>query len=88
MAKTPLEIKSLARAHTATAIKTLHGIMTRSTSDQAKVAAAKELLDRGWGKAEFKGELEHTVRNVVRVPEKALDSEEWQQQHAQQMTFQ
>lgn len=52
MAKTPIEIKSLARAHTDAAIKTLVGIMNQpNASEAARVAAVKELLDRGWGKA-------------------------------------
>lgn len=51
MAKTPTEIRSLARAHTETALNALVGIINNSTSDQAKVAAANSLLDRGWGKA-------------------------------------
>lgn len=50
MAKTPTEIRSLARAHTDKAINCLVGVMENSTSDPAKVAAATALLDRGWGK--------------------------------------
>lgn len=51
MAKTPTEIKSLARAHTETAINTLAGIMQQdSVSPAARVSAAIALLDRGWGK--------------------------------------
>lgn len=51
MAKTPTEIRSLARAHTEAAINCLVGVMENSTSDPAKVAAANSLMDRGWGKA-------------------------------------
>ena len=51
MAKTPTEIRSLARSHTESALNCLVGIMENSTSDPAKVAAANSLLDRGWGKA-------------------------------------
>src|SRR5215472_8220202 len=44
-------IESLARSYTDTAIKTLAGIMMEQTSPpMARVAAAKVLLDRGWGK--------------------------------------
>lgn len=50
MAKTPTEIRSLARSHTQKALNCLVGIMENSTSDPAKVAAANSLLDRGWGK--------------------------------------
>ena len=46
------DLRQLARTHTATAVKTLVGIM-RSPKAQgsARIAAANSLLDRGWGKA-------------------------------------
>lgn len=51
MAKTPTDIRSLARAHTATALKTLAGIMEQSDAPPAaRVSAATALLDRGWGR--------------------------------------
>lgn len=51
MAKTPTDIRSLARSHTETAIKTLAGIMQQDDAPPAaRVAAANSLLDRGWGK--------------------------------------
>jgi hypothetical protein len=44
-------IESLARSYTRTAIKTLAGIMMEpNCPPMARVAAAKVLLDRGWGK--------------------------------------
>jgi hypothetical protein len=44
-------IESLARSYTDTAIKTLTGIMMQpNCPPMARVAAAKVLLDRGWGK--------------------------------------
>jgi len=44
-------IASLARSFTHTAIKTLAGIMMEQTSPpMARIAAAKLLLDRGWGR--------------------------------------
>lgn len=52
MAKAPIEIRSLARSHTASAIKTLAGIMNEKKAPAAaRVSAAQALLDRGWGKA-------------------------------------
>jgi len=52
MAKAPAEIKSLARAHTDAAIKTLVGVMNQNEAPPAaRVQAANSLLDRGWGKA-------------------------------------
>ena len=51
MAKTPLEIASLARMHTKKAVKTLAAIMNEPRAPYAaRVAAAEALLDRGWGK--------------------------------------
>jgi hypothetical protein len=84
MAKTPVEISSLARSHSPGAIKVLAGIMNSpKASDTARVAAANSLLDRAWGKAVQKNENETTVRYVARIPNKATSSEEWQQQHEQ-----
>ncbi len=51
MAKTPTKIKSLARAHTESALNTLKGIMNQGDAPAAaRVSAALGLLDRGWGK--------------------------------------
>jgi hypothetical protein len=83
MAKAPIEIKSLARVHTESAIKTLAGIMgQKDAPHSARVSAAQALLDRGWGKPDQKLEAEHVHRYVARLPEKAKTTEEWQQQHS------
>ena len=51
MAKTPIEIKSLARSHTESAINVLRGCMNEPAAPwAARVQAANYLLDRGWGK--------------------------------------
>lgn len=51
MAKTPTEIRSLARGHTETAINVLAGIMSEPEAPHAaRISAATALLDRGWGK--------------------------------------
>jgi hypothetical protein len=51
MAKTPTDIRSLARAHTESALKVLAGIMNQDDAPAAaRVSAAQALLDRGWGK--------------------------------------
>jgi hypothetical protein len=58
MAKAPIEIKSLAREHTESALKTLAHIMREPTAPHsARVAASIALLDRGWGKPDSKHEL-------------------------------
>lgn len=49
--KATRDIKALAGKHTPEALKTLVSIMQGSESDAARVAAAKEILDRAYGKA-------------------------------------
>jgi hypothetical protein len=49
--KSTKDIKALAQVHTPAALKTLVSIMGASESDAARVSAAKELLDRGYGKS-------------------------------------
>lgn len=62
MAKTPTDIRSLARSHTEKAINVLVGIMQEPKAPQAaRVAAAQALIDRGWGKATQV--IDATVRN-------------------------
>lgn len=52
MAKTPIDIRSLARAYTKPGVKQMGGILTSpSSSDDAKIRAFNALMDRGWGKA-------------------------------------
>lgn len=49
--KATADVKAAAQKYTPDALKTLASIMKASESDAARVAAAKELLDRGHGKA-------------------------------------
>ena len=49
--KITADIKALAQEHAPAAIRELATILTTSENDQARIAAAKELLDRGYGKA-------------------------------------
>lgn len=68
MAKAPIDIRSLARSHTETALRTLASIMTMADAPHAaRIAAAAHLLDRGWGKPAqpIEGEVLH---NIMRVP--------------------
>jgi hypothetical protein len=74
MAKTLVEIRSLARSHTRTAIRVLVGIMRcEDATPAARVSAANAILDRGWGKAtqplENSGdgalELIHRIERVI-----------------------
>jgi len=51
-AKEIVDIRSLARVHTATCIRTLASIVAQPKAPaNARVAAAAQLLDRGWGRA-------------------------------------
>jgi hypothetical protein len=52
MAHNVRDIRSLARTHTAMALKTLVAIAKQPKAPPAaRVSAAQALLDRGWGKA-------------------------------------
>ena len=78
MAKSLVEIRSLARSHTRTAVCVLVGIMRcKDATPAARVSAANAILDRGWGKAtqplESSGggvlELIHRIERVIVRPE-------------------
>jgi hypothetical protein len=72
MARALADIRSLARAHTETAIRTLAGIMRENRAPpSARVAAAQALLDRGWGKPEQTQNV-----NVNRVNARELSDDE------------
>lgn len=64
MAKAPADIRSLARAHTETALRTLANVMAADEAPHsAKVSAAVALLDRGWGKPQQTVDM--TVRKQI-----------------------
>lgn len=78
MAKALVEIRSLARSHTRTAIRVLVGIMrSEDATPAARVSAANAILDRGWGKAtqplengsDGPLELVHRIERVIVHPE-------------------
>jgi len=51
MAKATADVRSLARAQTGLAVRTLAGICgSKAAPASARVSAACALLDRGWGK--------------------------------------
>ena len=84
VARTLVEIRSLARSHTRTAVRVLVGIMRcKDATPAARVSAANAILDRGWGKAtqplenSDNGALEliHRIERVIVSPERA-DSED------------
>lgn len=61
--KVTAEIKGLAQQHGADAIQTLAILMQQADSDTARIAAAKELLDRGYGKA--RQTIDTTIKRSV-----------------------
>lgn len=81
MAKMPADLRSLARTHTATAVNVLAGVMRNEEANpSARVAAASELLDRGWGKAEQlqKNELDVNVRYIL----ESLPDDQWSKEYS------
>jgi hypothetical protein len=84
MSKTLVEIRSLARSHTRTAINALVGVMrSRKATHAARVSAANALLDRGWGKPpqalengeDGAFELIHRIERVIVHPENSESKE-------------
>ena len=73
MSKTPADLRSLARAHTAMGIKVLAGIASAEDAPPAaRVAAVNALLDRGWGKPaqthtgeNGEGDIKVTIRHIL-----------------------
>lgn len=89
MSKAPVEIRSLARSHTAKALRVLSEIMDDpEINAAARVAAATALLDRGWGKPTVHVEAEVSQRQIVRIPEKSTTADIWQRQHSPEATLQ
>jgi hypothetical protein len=78
MAKSLIEIRSIARSHTRTPVNVLVGIMrSKDATAAARVSAVNAILDRGWGKAAqpLEGgkdgalELVHRIERVIVHPE-------------------
>ena len=64
VAKTIVQIESLARVWTETMVNVLSSIAMQKTAPQAaRVSAAVALLDRGWGKPAQKSDV--TVRRII-----------------------
>ena len=68
MAKVTADIRSLARAQTQLAIRTLTGICgSKAAPAGGRVAAAEALLDRGWGRPQVhSGEDGGSIQIVIR----------------------
>lgn len=70
MAKASADIRSLARAHTEKAVRTLVGIMSQPKAPAAaRVSAAEAILSRGWGKPTqpISGDEENPLQVIQRV---------------------
>ena len=72
MTKAPADIRSLARAQTELAVRTLTGVCgSKAAPVAARVSAASALLDRGWGRpaqphtGEDDKDIQVTIRNIV-----------------------
>lgn len=78
------EIKALARSFAPECIHKLVTLMREAEDERTQVVAAKELLDRGLGKAEqaidISGDVEVT-KYVIRLPDAQTTSIEWSSQH-------
>jgi len=81
MAKAAVNIRSLARSHSTTALDTLAGIARCGENEGARVQAAIALLDRGWGKPpqthtgeDGEGDIRVTIRHIIQgaLPEPKL----------------
>jgi|SRR6266576_352471 hypothetical protein len=77
------DVRELARAHTASAMKALVQIVEdEGAPPAARVAAANSLLDRGYGKPEAKIDANISRHAVIRAPEPCASVEEWQAKYA------
>jgi hypothetical protein len=73
--KIPVDLRSLARGHTALCVKVLAGIVSQeAVPPAARVTAAGLLLDRAWGKAvqphagdDGNGSVQVIIRQVVDI---------------------
>lgn len=75
--KATAEVKAAAQRYTPAALRTLASIMKKSDTDAARVAAAKELLDRGHGKARQPSDITIEDRRMVEAPLPSDSTSEW-----------
>ena len=61
------DIKALAMLHAASAMKELARLATKAESEAARVAAIKELFDRGFGKAKQSLEVDGAMAGAITV---------------------
>ena len=86
--KATAEVKDLAREHGPAAIAKLRAIMDKGASEQAQVAAAKELLDRAYGKATqtIAGDPEAPLQMAATIDRPPRETrEQWEARRAAQI---
>jgi hypothetical protein len=72
--KSRREIASLARSHTQTIIRTLAGIMRQEKAPpMARIAAARILLDRGWGRVPQAPPMQDERPQITHIVETTID---------------
>ena len=62
--KATADVKALAQSYAPEAIKELARLATSAQSEQARVAAIKEILDRAYGKAHITADVNNNPRDV------------------------
>lgn len=81
--KSTADLTALCQSYTAEAVGVLRGIMTDAQAGEtSRVAAAREIIDRGHGKAVQFSEAKVEHRTVARIPMPAATAQEWSEQHA------
>lgn len=80
--KATADIKAFAQEYGEQAIKTLADLMLTAEADSAKIAAAKELLDRGYGKSTQYAEIAGKDGVAIQIDiAPKLSKEEWMKAH-------
>jgi hypothetical protein len=74
------EVRDYAREFTLEAVKELARLAFHAESEQVRVAAIRELLDRGHGKATQQVEIEADIRQYDTSAEPLTDAE-WERQY-------
>lgn len=80
--KTVPEIRQLARSHCAEAIEGIIRLAKVGDTDAVKLAAMKELLDRGLGKATQLLGQDDEAAPLFRVSNEPISTEAWQEKYS------
>ena len=82
--KMTAEIRSAAQLHGSAAIAKLVSLMDEGDTHQVQLAAARELLDRGYGRPMQSVAVsdDQTPRYVALLPEVCETADEWERQYA------